>query len=146
VGPDFVPVRAPVRIDRRKSVNRFGLAAALVREVGGEDEADAASFEAGNAVGEGGDSSRMRMADGDGGAVAQGVARRQVELREDRFTRLCIVEEDLARGRADTCILSAVVRYGRCRGAAVDEKRLRSRSTGIRACISAGSAVAREPW
>ena len=93
-----------------------------MREVGGKNEADAASFEAGNAFSERGNRRGMRMPDGDGEAVALGVACGEFELRQDRRSLGRVVEEDFAGCGGHSGALGGVVCDGRGRGAAVDEK------------------------
>jgi len=57
---------------------------------------DAASFEARNAFAERGDCGGVWMADGDSRAVALGIARGQIKLRENRLARRRVVEENFS--------------------------------------------------
>ena len=118
----------------------------LTNEVGNQDEPDAAGFEFGHAFGESGNRCRVGMANGDGGAVASGVAGGERELGEDRVLRGRVVEENFARGRGHAGAFGGVVGDGRGGGAAVDEEKIAARAARASGPASAArSAVAREP-
>lgn len=90
---------------------------------GGEGEADA-GFEAGQGFGEGGDGGGMRMANGDGGAVAGGVTRGEVELAKNRRASFDVIEENFARCGAHAGALGGIESDSGGGGAAVDEKEI----------------------
>jgi len=64
------------------------------------------------------------MADGDGGAVAFGVAGGKFELLQNRHGSLDVIEENFARGGADSGALGGVESDSGGGGAAVDEEKI----------------------
>ena len=79
-------------------------------------------FEARDAVGERGDGGGAGMSDGDGEAVAAGVAGGEFELSEDGFARGDVVQKNFARSGAHAVALGGVVGHGPGVGAAVYEE------------------------
>ena len=94
----------------------------LLDKRGDEYEADALPLQFRQAFRERGERHRMRMADGDGGAVPSGIASGELELRENGFARFDIIEKHFARCSGDSRLTRSVVSGRGGGGAAVHEK------------------------
>src|SRR5215469_3144818 len=124
---------APRKVLRRKSGcaptskgwRRYAYHLAIANSLynlGHEYESHSAGFEPRDCFHECGNRCRMRMADGDGKSVTRGIARGEINLRENRVAICRVVEKYFARCRPDSRPLGSIVGHRRSRRAAIHEK------------------------